>query len=264
MATEKELLTNRVIRRAVLPVIKVMLADDPKMGQKFAGTTAKVQFLTFDDGKPIGAYLDFQDGQLEVVQEVAENPDITFRFSKPKTMNAMFAGKPALPDLGPLLKGLFTKPGLLIKVFGVLLGMKILMPEAKPKSAEQARLKVKMTLYMVSTALSQLNKGGDPEMQKWVEKQPMRIYQWSVEGEEDLACYLAVKAGKSKAGRGFYTRRKPFVHMIFRDVDSALPVLSNSVGSVEAIARDYIIIDGSPEYGGKVGDFMNKIAAMLS
>jgi hypothetical protein len=264
MATEQELLTNRVIRRAVLPVIKVMLADDPKMGAKFAGVTAKVQFLTFDGGEPLGACLDFQDGQLEVLQEVVENPDLTFRFSKPKTMNAMFAGKPALPDLGPLLKGLVTKPGLLIKVFAVLLGMKLLMPEAKPKSPEQARLKVKMTLYMVSTALSQLNKGGDPDMQKWVSKQPMRIYQWSVDGEDDIACYLAVKAGKSKAGRGFYTRRKPFVHLKFRDIESALPVLGNQVATVEAIAREYVVIDGSPEYGGKVGDFMNKIAAMLS
>jgi hypothetical protein len=223
-----------------------------------------VQFVAMDGAEPLAAHLDFQDGRLEVVQELAENPDITFRFSSPAKMNAMFAGKPVLPDLGPLLKGLFTKPGLLVKVFGVLLALKMLMPDAKPKTPEQARLKVKLTLFMVSTALSQLNKGGDPDMQSWTAKQPMRIYQWSVRGEDDIACYLMVKGGNTKAGRGFYTRRKPFVHMIFSSVDKALPVLSNSVGTVEAMTMGYIENEGSPEYGGKLGDFMLKIAGLLS
>ncbi|MFP4502146.1 MAG: hypothetical protein ACLFTT_14185 [Candidatus Hydrogenedentota bacterium] len=264
MATDTALLTNRIVRRAVLPIIKTLLADDPKMAKKFEGVTAKVQFTAMHDGEPLGAYLDFTDGQLEVVQGVAENPDLVFRFSSPKKMNAMFAGKPVLPSLGPLLKGFFTKPGLLINIFSVLLALKILMPEAKPKNAAQARMKVKLTLFMVSTALSQLNKGGDPDMQAWTAKQPTRIYQWSVQGEEDIACYLKVKAGKSKAGRGFYQRRQPFVHMVFADIDSALPVLSNQVGTVEAIAKGYIEVEGSPEYGGKLGDFMLKIADMLS
>ena len=263
MATAQELITARIICRAVLPVIKVMLDDDPKTGRKFQKVTAKVQFVANDPAGPIGAYLQFTDGAFEVVQGIAEYPDLVFRFSTVPKMIAMFAGKPVLPSLGPLLKGFMTKPGLLINIFGVLLGMKILMPAAKPKTPEMARLKVKMTLYMVSTALSQLNKGGDPDMVKWTEKQPERIYQWSVQGT-DIACYLKVKAGQTKAGRGEYTRRKPFVHMTFKDIDSALPVLSNSIDTVSAIATGLVENDGSPEYGGKIGDFMLKIAGMLS
>ena len=72
------------------------------------------------------------------------------------------SGKPVIPSI----KG-FWKVGLLVKVLGVLMGLKILMPDAKPKTPEQGYLKVKMTLYMVSTALSQLNKAGDPDMVKW-------------------------------------------------------------------------------------------------
>lgn len=263
MATAQELIAARIICRAVLPVIKVMLEDVPKVGRKFQGVTAKVQFAADDPQGPIGACLQFTDGAFEVVQGMVENPDLLFHFSSVPKMIAMFAGKPVLPSLGPLLKGFVTKPGLLINVFSVLLGMKILMPTAKPKTPEMARLKVKMTLYMVSTALSQLNKGGDPAMMKWTEKQPERIYQWSVK-DTDIACYLKVKAGQTKAGRGPYMRRKPFVHMIFRDIDAALAVLSNSVDTVSAITTGLVENDGSPEYGGKVGDFMLEIAKMLS
>lgn len=258
MATETELITARIIFRAVLPVIKVMLEDDPKMARRFAGVKAVVQFVAKDPSGPIGAHIKFDDGQFEAVPELAENPDITFSFGNVAKMIAMFAGKPVIPRI----KG-FTKFGLLIKVFSILLGMKILMPTAKPKTPDKARLKVKMTLYMVSTALSQLNKAGDPDMVKWTSKQPERIYQWSVAGE-DIACWLKIKAGKTKAGRGYYTRRKPFVHMIFKDIPSALPVLSNSIDTVQAIAQGFVTNDGSPEYGGKVGDFMLKIAGLLS
>ncbi|HPO15602.1 MAG TPA: hypothetical protein PLI09_19325 [Candidatus Hydrogenedentes bacterium] len=258
MATENDLLTARIVCRAVLPVIKVALQDDPKVKKNFANVTGTVQFLAKDPAGPVGAHLKFEKGELEVVQELIDNPDLQFTFSSVAKMNAMFAGKMVLFGI----KG-FTKVGLLIKILGVLMGLKILMPTAKPKNPLQAYLKVKMTLYMVSTALSQLNKFGDEEMKKWTERQPERIYQWSVDGT-DIACWLKIKAGQTKAGRGMYERRQPFVHMRFTSVDNALPVLSNSVDTVSAIATGLVISDGSPEYGGKLGDFMLKIAALLS
>lgn len=258
MATQQELLVARIFFRAVFPVIKVMLEDDPKMGKKFEGVTAKIQFVAKDESGPVGAHLKFTGGALEVVPEIAENPDITFIFPSVAKMNAMFAGKPVLPRI----KG-WTKVGLLVKVFSLLLGLKILMPNARPKTPEQAKLKVKMTLYMVSTALSQLNKSGDPDMVKWTTKQPERIYQWSVE-PEGIACYLRVKAGKTKAGRGYYTRRKPFSHFKFNGVDGALPILTNQIETVNAVSKGLLEIDGSPEYGGQIGDFMVRIGNMVT
>ncbi len=258
MASDKELLTARIVFRAVFPVIKVMIEDDPKRAKQFESLTATVQFTAKDEAGPVGAHLKWTDGAFEVVQEIAENPDITFSFSSVAKMVGFFAGKPVLPWIRGLMK-----IGLLWKVVGLLLGLKLLMPDNKPKTPQLARLKVKMSLYMVSTGLSQLNKGGDPDMVKWTSKQPDRIYQWSVEGE-DIACYLRIKAGKSKAGRGLYTRKKPFVHMTFAGVDGALPVLTNEVEIVQAISTGLVSNEGSPEYGGKIGDFMLKIAAMLS
>lgn len=258
MASEQDLITARIVCRAVLPVIKIMLQDDPKLGAKFKGLNATVQFLAKDPAGPVGAHLKFTDGALEIVQELIERPDLQFTFSNVAKMNAMFAGKIVLFSI----KGL-SKLGLLLKILGVLMGLKILMPNAKPKTPQQAYLKVKMTLYMVSTALSQLNKGGDPDMVKWTAKQPERIYQWSVD-DTDIACWLKIKAGQSKAGRGLYERRQPFVHMRFTSLDNALPVLANAVDTVQAIATGMVISDGSPEYGGKLGDFMLKVAALLS
>ena len=258
MADDEALLTARICLRAVLPVIKVLLEDDPKTARRFAGLNAVVQFKARHENGPIGAHLRLADRRLEVVQELSEQPDLEFRFSSVPKMNAMFAGKPVVPSI----RG-WTRLGLLWKVLMLLLGLKLLMPDRKPRIPEEARLKVKMTLYMATTALSQLNKAGDAEMTRWTGKQPERVYQWSVEGE-DIACYLKVKAGKSKAGRGLYTGRRPFVHTKFRSVSDALPLLANEIDTVEAMRKGLVVVDGSPEYGGQVSDFMLRIGKMLT
>ncbi|MDQ1258149.1 MAG: hypothetical protein QG656_2758 [Candidatus Hydrogenedentes bacterium] len=258
-ATSEELLAARIVFRAVLPVIKVLLEDVPKLGQKFAGVTAKVQFVAKNDPEDAACCLQFTDGALEVVPGLAENPDLTLRFSSVAKMNAFFAGKPALP----WISGLFSHFGLLVKIMTVLLAMKLMQPNAKPKTEDEKKLKVKLTVYMISTALSQLNKSGDEEMVKWTTKQPERIYQWSCE-PEGVAAYLRIKAGKSKAGRGYYTRRKPFVHLKFDGATNALPVLSNSIDMIQAMAKGMIVIDGSPEYAAVLGNFMVRIARLVS
>lgn len=240
----EDVLTARIALRAVLPVIKVMLEENPAMREKFKDVRATVQFDADDPEYPMAAHIVLDHGQFQLVMAKAENPDLVFSFPSLRAMNAFFAGRPALPRLGPLLKGLFSRFGLLVKMLGVLLGLKLLMPNARPKNPLQARLKVKMTLYMVSTALSQLNKAGDPEMKDWTSRQPERVYQWSVDGT-DIACYLRVKAGNTQAGRGIYTRRRPFVHMRFRSIEDALPLLANEVDLVDAMARGMVVNDGS-------------------
>jgi len=144
-----------------------------------------------------------------------------------------------------------------------LLLMKIMMPDVRPKDKLKRYLKVKLALYMVTTALSKLNKSGDKDMKAWTGRQPDRIYQLSVDGE-DIAVYLRVKAGKTKAGRGFYTRKRPFVHMKFGSVDGALKVLLKDVGFVEAVDKQYVAIEGSPEYAANINDFMMRIQALTT
>ena len=257
MATEREMMAARIFLRAVLPVIKVLLEDDPRMARRFRKVKARVQFRAKDPAGDVGASLIFDNGAFSVEQGIRPGADIEFSFRSVARMNAMFAGKPAVP----FIKGLH-KVGLLIKVFSVLMGLMVLMPNAKPKDPKKRRLKVKMTFYMITTALSQYNKGGDPEMAAWTKKQPERIYQISV--DEGIAAYLRVKAGRSKAGRGLFTRRRPFVHMKFNGVEGAMPIVLNEVDMVTAVKNGYLVVEGSPEYGGNVGDFMVKIQNLIT
>jgi len=257
MATEKELLAARIFLRAVMPVIKVLLTDDPKVKKRFAKVKGKVQFMAKDPAGDVGACLCFDNGDYKVTQGIDESADITFVFRNVARMNAMFAGKPALP----FIKGFF-KLGLLIKAFSLLMGLMILMPNARPTDPAKRRLKVKMTFYMITTALSQYNKGGDPEMVAWTKKQPERIYQITV--DDGIAAYLRIKAGKSKAGRGVYKKRRPFVHMKFDGVEGAFPIVMDDVSMVEAVKKGYLVVEGSPEYGGNIGDFMVRIQDLIT
>ncbi|MBM3148098.1 MAG: hypothetical protein FJ000_09435, partial [Actinobacteria bacterium] len=172
-------------------------------------------------------------------------------------MNDFFAGKTVLPGI----KG-FSHPGTLAKVVSLLPALKLLLPSAQPKDPAKRRLKVKMTLYMITTALSQYNKAGDPEMVRWTSRQPERIYQMSVE-PEGIAAYLRIRSGLSKAGRGVYQRRRPFVHLRFHGVDGALKVMNKEVGFVDGVAQGCVSVDGSPEYAADFNDFMQRVQALL-
>jgi len=258
MADKNDLLTAHLYITAVFPVIKVLLKDDPAIAKKFKDVKATVVFKAKDEGKYIGATLIFDNGELEVKPEPAEKADIVFKFGSVKKMNTFLKGGSALPSI----KG-FSKPGLLIKVISALLRLKLMMPDVRPKKEYEKKLKVKLALYMVSTALSKLNKYGDEKMVAWTSKQPDRIYQLSV-GETDIAVYLRVKAGKTKAGRGFYTRKRPFVHLKFTNVDDAIKVLLKDVEFVDAVDQKCITITGSPEYANMLNDFMMHIQAVTT
>ena len=258
MTDKNDLLTAELYITAVFPVINVLLKDDPAITKRFKGVNAVVVFKGKSDDGYIGATLIFSDGELVVKHEPAEDGDIVFKFGSVKKMNTFLKGGAALPSI----KG-FTKPGLLIKVIGTLLRLKLMMPNVRPKKVHERYLKVKLALYMVSTALSKLNKLGDEAMVTWTSKQPDRIYQLSVDGT-DIAVYLRVKAGKTKAGRGFYQRKRPFVHLKFASVDDALKVLLKDVEFVDGVDQKCISIIGSPEYANTLNDFMMHIQALTT
>jgi hypothetical protein len=176
----------------------------------------------------------------------------------------MFRGGAALPSS---IKG-FSKPVLLIKVFTLLMSLMIMMPSNRPKDPAKQRLKVKMSLYMITRALSTYNKLGNPEMAEWCRRQPDRIYQFIVDadaGEEPaVACYLRVKAGKSKSGHGVYARKSPFVLFHFPSVAGALKVLLKEVGFVEGVETGCVQVLGSPEYAMNINDFMAVLQGMMT
>ena len=261
-ASEKDIMTARLFFRAAFPVMKVPLNDDPKMKKTFENVQANVQFSADNGEDKIGAYLTFDNGEFTTAEGFCDDPEITMHFSSVAKMNVMLTGGTALPKI----KG-FRNFGLLIKFLKLMMSLKLMMPTAKPKDPQKRYLKVKMSLYMITTALSAFNKLGDKGMKEWTGKQPDRIYQFTVEPydeETGIAAYLRVKGGKTKAGRGVYTRRRPFVHFRFKGVDGALMVLLKEVEFVEAVEKDCVAVDGSPEYSAQLNDFMAVLQGIMT
>ncbi|MBN1346899.1 MAG: hypothetical protein JXQ73_29685 [Phycisphaerae bacterium] len=253
---DRDVLAARILLRGALPLLKVLLNEDPAKKAKFAGLNAVVQFAV--KGSELGSYLEWIDGELDVKHEIHPNPTIAFRFGTPAKLVAFLTGKTALPSISG-----WYHLGLLLKVVPLLLSLKMLMPNVVPTEPDKKALKVKLLMYMVTTALSQLNKGGEPEMVKFCAKSPDRIYQWSVTPDGPYA-YLRIKAGKTKAGRGVYARRRPFVHMKFNGIDGAFAVMTSQVDTVEAVKCGHLELDGSPEYAKEIGVFMKRIEGLIA
>jgi len=249
-----------IFMHCALPLLKVVKADNKifDMLFKIPKTTAIVQFRVKD--QDIGAYMEFKNGELEIVQGIHPKPTVLFAFSSASKMNDFFGGKPAIPDIKCLLPGLL-RLDLIARVVPLLLSLMILLPQNVPTDPAKKAMKVKLLIYMVSCALSQLNKSGDEPMMEFAKTSPDRVYQWTV--ENGPAAYLRVKAGNTKSGRGTYERRRPFVHMIFPDIEGAFKVLTNQVTLVEAIKHGYIKTEGPPEFARDIGIHMQRIEAML-
>ena len=260
---EQDVMTAKLFFNAAFPVMQVVLDDDPAMNAKFRDVQAVVQICAKEGSDFLACHLVFDRGKLSVNQGPAQNPDITLSFSSVAKMNTMFRGGAALPAI----KG-FTKPGLLIKIFSLLMSLMIMMPSSRPKDPVKQRLKVKMSLYMITRALSTYNKLGNPEMAEWCRRQPDRIYQFIVDSdskaEPAVACYLRVKAGKSKSGHGVYMRRSPFVLLHFSSVTGAMKVLLKDVGFVEGVEQHCVEVVGSPEYALAINDFMAVLQGMMT
>jgi hypothetical protein len=261
-AAPQDIMTAKLFFNAAFPVMQVLLDDDPKLNEKFRDVTATVQFGAKDDGGLLACHLMFDHGTVTVVQGPAENPDLSLIFPSIAKMNALLKGGVAIPSI----RG-FSNIGLLFKVLALLMGLTIMSPAKRPKDFTGKSLKVKMSLYMITRALSQFNKLGDPGMQEFCQRQPDRIYQFTVENGRDkafIACYLRIKAGKSKSGHGLYTRRTPFVHFRFLSVEGALAVLLKEVEFVEAVEKGYVETIGSPEYACYLNDYMAVLQGMLT
>ncbi len=257
-----EIMTAKLFFNAAFPVMQVLLDDDPKLKKSFQDVAATVQFGAKNGDELLCCHLVFDHGTVTVIQGPAQQPDIALTFSTVEKMNALLRGGMALPSI----RGL-SRLGLLIKVLSLLMGLMIMSPGKQPKDFQGQSLKVKMSLYMITRALSQYNKLGNPDMQEFCRRQPDRIYQFTVENGEDkeyIACYLRVKAGQSKSGHGVYTRRSPFVHFRFLSVEGALKVLSKETPFVESVEKGYVETLGSPEYACYLNDYMSILQGMLT
>ncbi len=256
MADATQELRARVFLRSALPLVKVVLAERPRYAYLLVRARGVVQFQARDSEQ--AAHVLMSPDGLEVKPGRHEAPDLVIEFRTLKDLNTFFAGGLALPSL----RGIRGLP-LLLRLLPFLLKLKILLPSAMPEDPAEKALKVRMLLQLVASGLSQLIKGGDEVLSAYAKKSPDRVFQFTVENGGP-ACYLRVKAGRSKAGLGTYTRRRPYVHMIFRDVDGAFEVLTQRVGTVEAVRRGYLRIEGAIEGAKDIGAFMQRLDALTT
>lgn len=255
---DQEKLKAILLMRAALPLTKTLLEEKPELARKYAGWNRVIQFQVQDDPE-LACHLQFVDGKLEYVVGRHPGPQIDFVFKTPAAFNALMTGKFALPKI----RGAVKNFGTLVGFLPLMLGLTLLLPTKLPEEPEKRALKVRMLLYFTSVALSLLNRHGHEGMREFTKNMPDRIFQWSVQSGEPAA-YLRISKGRTKAGKGIYGRRRPFVHMIFSSMDAAYLVLTSQVDNNEAMRDGLLVVDGSPEHGKDISTIMKNIESMIA
>ncbi len=266
MASKEEFLTNKIFMNAALPLLKTIVADVPSLAKKFKSVHCIYQVSACDSDAPDGKYAThFQVNSDEWVihmNKVDPNPMVELEFKSVEAMNQFFKGKISLSTF-PKMKGVLKYPGYFVSFLMALLKMSSLLNSKDPPEDEETkRLLVKCYFYLLSSGISQLNKNGHEAVHEWASKSPDRVYAWTVDNEPTVSAYIRVKAGKTKAGRGTYKRAMPFFTMRFDNLDSALGILMSKDDMLESTRKSKLIMEGAPEFGAQIGDFMIQVGAM--
>ncbi|SHK24279.1 hypothetical protein [Paramaledivibacter caminithermalis] len=253
MITQEDIFANKIFLNSVLPLVKVVIESKENIKKKFKGINAIVQISAKNTNEKVGIHFLIDDGEWTVVKGVTEGPTIELEFKSIPEFNAFFSGK---SKKLPKIKGWYNVK-LLINTLKALTTMgNLLKLTSPPDDEEEKELFVKLYFYLLSSGISQLNKAGHPDVSKWAKKSPERVYAWVVDGKPEISAYIKVKSGKTKAVRGIYKRSKPFFTMRFDSVDSALGILLERDDMIESTTKGKLIMEGGPEYGTQLGEFM--------
>ncbi len=257
------LLTNKIFLNAALPLLKVIANDVPSLAKKFEKVHCIYQVSALDPSAPEGKFathFTVNEGEWKVcADKVATNAHVELEFKSMEQMNAFFKGKIG-PSTLPKMKGVLKKPVEFAAFMMVLLKMSSLLTITQaPEDEETQKLAVKCFFYLLSSGISQLNKHGHEAVHDWASKSPDRVYAWAVDGYPEVSAFLRVKAGKTRSGRGTYKRAMPFFTMRFDSLPSALGILLSTDDMLESTKRGKLIMDGAPEFGAQIGDFMMQV-----
>jgi hypothetical protein len=261
------LYASRIFLNAALPLVKVLAEEKGGLKKAFAGKNGIVQVsarnsiaASADEPEKVGTHFVVTDGVVKVVPGLAEKPDVELAFPSVEALNGFFSGK---SKKLPRIFGAFGNFGLFLAFFKTLLAMAAALgAKEPPKESKERALLVKLFFYLLTSGISQLNKAGHPDVSKWAKRSPDRVYALAVLGEDDLAAYIRVKAGNSKAVRGVYERSKPFFTLAFDSVDSALGTLLGKDEMIAATAAGRIRMLGAPEYGAMLGEFLLLVGSL--
>ncbi len=249
----------KLFLQSVIPLMKeIALSTDLKDKLFKHPGIAQISLIT-EEGKWATNFL-IENETITVGLSPVENPSVELEFKTPEHFVAFFKNQ---TKKLPKIRG-FKNFGLLIATFKTLLKMaSVLGAKEPPKEKAEKELLVKCMFYLLSNGISRLNKLEHPEVSEWAKKSPRRIYAMAVNGYEDIAAYILVQAGKTKAARGLYNRSKPFFTLRFADLDSALAILLSTGDMLALTAEKKLIMEGAPEFGAKLGDFMMLVGEFI-
>ncbi len=263
MPSDETRFANKVFMAGALPLLKTIATDVPELAKKFEGVDAVYQVSALVEGQPKEAvHFIVENGAWSVKlgeYQGDKKIDGELEFSSMERMNAFMKG-----DMLKLPKMKIKSLPKFIKFMMVLLKMSSLLniPEPPENDEFTSVLLCKLYFYLLSSGISQLNKLGHPEIHEWALKSPDRCYQWEVAGHPECTAYIRVKAGKSRAGRGEYKRAKPFFNMKFDCPTSALKILLGTGDMFQMTADQQLIMEGGPEFGVQIGDYMMTVGAL--
>lgn len=256
MADQDTRYSAEVFLRSVLPLFAVLAKDLPA-GKSLLGKEAVIQFRTRDGAEEMATHFLLQGGDIRTQLGIHENPDLELFFPTLEHFVAFFKGTSRKL---PRIRG-WSKPGLLIPTLRLLLKMSSLLGASSCPPDEDSQLTlIKCMFFLLPSGISTLNKLGHPEVRRWSEPSPDRVYAWTLDGHPEIASYIRVKGGNTKACRGLYERSQPFYTMRFADPVSALGVLQQTADMLKLTAEHKLIMEGAPEFGAKIGDLMMLVA----
>ena len=266
MHEQNELYASKIFFNAALPLLKVIATDVPSLKAQFDKITAVLQVSALDPEAPAGKYAThfiITEGEWETkLDAVYETPDVELEFKNIEAMNAFFKGKIG-PATLPKMKGVIKHFAAFKAMLMTLLKLSDLTGATKtPEDEETQTLMVKCFFYLLSSGISQLNKMGHPEIKDWTTKSPDRVYAFAVNDHPEVAAFIRIKAGKSRAGRGEYKRAMPFFTLRFDSLKSALGILLSTDDMLEATKAGRLIMDGGPEFGAQLGGFMLEVGGL--
>ena len=256
--TRDDLYAARIFFNSALPLLRVVVESRAEIAKKFKGKSFVFQVSALyprAKGGKMATHFVVEDGQFTVkVSEVHHAPDIELEFSDLHKFILFFSGrgKPL-----PKMKGVVKHAGTFIALLQALLVMANLLQaaDAPEKPADQVLL-VKLYFYLLPNGISQLNKAGHEKIHAWALESPDRAYAFAVTGYPALNSYLRVKEGNSKAGRGEYPRCKPFLTLRFDSPRHALDILMSKADMIDYISKQYLTVEGAPEFAALIGDFL--------
>lgn len=268
MASEA-IYTNKIFLCGALPLLKTIVNDVPSLKSKFKKVHCVYQVSCLDSDAPDGKWAthfvvngdEWLVHANKVAHRVGKQKFVELEFKSVDAMNAFFKGKIG-PATLPKMKGVNFIYEFGVFMMALLKMANLLGLETPPEDEDTKRLLVKCYFYLLSVGISTLNKLGHEKIHDWALKSPDRVYAWKVDGEDSVSAFIRIKAGKSKAGKGEYKRAMPFFTMRFNNLDSALGILMSIDDMLDSVRSGKLIMDGAPEFGAQIGEYMLLVGAL--